>query len=80
LASGCSTVVEHLPHYPKVEGFSPASTASIADTRREIIVREIYIYIYIYTHIYTYIHNTHTHTHIYKILPVQNNLAYYIVH
>jgi hypothetical protein len=30
LASGSSTVEEHLPHYPKIGGLSPATTASMS--------------------------------------------------
>jgi hypothetical protein len=32
-ASGCSTVVQHLPHHPKVEGLSLATSDSTRDRK-----------------------------------------------
>jgi hypothetical protein len=32
-ASGCSTVVQHLPHHPKVEGLNLATSDNIRDRK-----------------------------------------------
>ncbi len=37
-ANGCSTVVQHLPHHPKVEGLSLATSDSTRDRCRQRFV------------------------------------------